>query len=48
MFWEIAFSTIGGLGLFLFGIQIMASGMQKAAGDRFRHILEILTPDFYS
>ena len=43
MFWDIAFSTIGGLGLFLFGIQIMASGMQKAAGDRFRRILEILT-----
>lgn len=43
MFWEIAFSTIGGLGLFLFGIQIMASGMQKAAGDRFRRILEMLT-----
>lgn len=43
MFWEIAFSTIGGLGLFLFGIQIMASGMQKAAGDRFRRILEVLT-----
>ena len=43
MFWEIAFTTIGGLGLFLFGIQIMASGMQKAAGDSFRHILEILT-----
>jgi len=43
LFWEIAFSTIGGLGLFLFGIQIMASGMQKAAGDRFRRILEVLT-----
>ena len=43
MFWDIAFSTLGGLGLFLFGIQIMASGMQKAAGDRFRRILEILT-----
>lgn len=43
MFWNIAFSTIGGLGLFLFGIQIMASGMQKAAGDRFRRILEMLT-----
>ncbi len=43
MFWEIVFSTIGGLGLFLFGIQIMASGMQKAAGDRFRRILEMLT-----
>lgn len=43
MFWDLAFSSIGGLGLFLFGIQIMASGMQKAAGDRFRRILEILT-----
>lgn len=43
LFWEITFSTLGGLGLFLFGIQIMASGMQKAAGDRFRRILELLT-----
>ncbi len=43
MFWDIAFSAVGGLGLFLFGIQIMASGMQKAAGDRFRKILEVLT-----
>ncbi len=43
MFWEIAVATIGGLGLFLFGIQMMASGMQKAAGDRFRRILEVLT-----
>jgi phosphate:Na+ symporter len=43
LFWNIFFSTLGGLGLFLFGIQIMASGMQKAAGDRFRRILEVLT-----
>ena len=43
LFWSIFFSTLGGLGLFLFGIQIMASGMQKAAGDRFRRILEMLT-----
>ncbi len=41
--WEIAAKTIGGLGLFLFGIQMMASGMQKAAGDRLRRILETLT-----
>lgn len=34
---------LGGLGLFLFGIQMMASGMQKVAGDRLRRILEILT-----
>ncbi len=43
MYWEIAAKTIGGLGLFLFGMQMMASGMQKAAGDRLRRILEILT-----
>ncbi len=43
MFWDIALSSLGGLGLFLFGIQMMASGMQKAAGDRFRRILEVLT-----
>ena len=43
MRWEIAFSTIGGLGLFLLGIQMMASGMQKAAGDKLRRILEVLT-----
>ena len=43
MHWEIFFSAIGGLGMFLFGMQIMASGLQKAAGDRFRKILEALT-----
>jgi phosphate:Na+ symporter len=43
VFWEIFFKAIGGLGLFLFGIQIMASGMQKAAGDKLRRILEVLT-----
>jgi len=34
---------VGGLGLFLFGMQTMASGMQKAAGDSLRRILEALT-----
>lgn len=33
----------GGLGLFLYSIQMMASGMQKVAGERLRHILEVLT-----
>ncbi len=40
---QIAFIAVGGLGLFLFGIQMMATGMQKAAGDRLRRILEVLT-----
>ncbi len=40
---EIAAVTVGGLGLFLFGIQMLATGMQNAAGDRLRRILEVLT-----
>ena len=36
-------SMLGGLGLFLFGIQTMSAGLQKIAGDRLRHILEVLT-----
>ncbi len=43
MFTRVAVTLIGGLGLFLFGIQMMASGMQKAAGDRLRRFLEILS-----
>ncbi len=42
-YFQIAFISAGGLGLFLFGIQMMAAGMQKAAGDRLRRILEVLT-----
>ena len=44
---SIAFGLIGGLGLFLFGMKMMASGMQKAAGDRLRKILEVLTSNPY-
>lgn len=47
MFHTLAFGLIGGLGLFLFGMKMMASGMQKAAGDKLRRILEILTGNPY-
>ena len=43
MSWTLAAGLVGGLGLFLFGIQMMASGMQKVAGDNLRRILGILT-----
>ena len=33
----------GGLGLFLYGMQRMAEGLQKAAGDKMRRILELFT-----
>ena len=39
----IIFSTIGGLGLFLFGMDIMSDALKKAAGNRLKQILESLT-----
>ncbi|HQI03622.1 MAG TPA: Na/Pi cotransporter family protein [bacterium] len=44
MDWKLViFQTVGGLGLFLMGMKIMSEGMQKAAGDRLRKILKVLT-----
>ena len=37
------FAFIGGLGLFLYGMKIMSEGLQKAAGNRLRQVLEKLT-----
>ncbi|HHW91349.1 MAG TPA: Na/Pi cotransporter family protein [Firmicutes bacterium] len=37
------FGLVGGLGLFLFGVNIMAEGLQKAAGNKMRRVLEVLT-----
>ncbi|MCQ2492613.1 MAG: Na/Pi cotransporter family protein [Lachnospiraceae bacterium] len=33
----------GGLGLFLYGMNLMSDGIEKAAGDKLRHILEVFT-----
>ncbi|MGI5882672.1 MAG: Na/Pi cotransporter family protein, partial [Dethiobacteria bacterium] len=43
MSFALAAGIVGGLGLFLFGIQMMASGMQKVAGDNLRRVLGVLT-----
>lgn len=40
---EIIFTFIGGLGIFLYGIKQMGDGLQAAAGDRLRSILNIFT-----
>lgn len=36
-------SLLGGLGLFLFGMKIMGDGLEKAAGNRMKKILEMAT-----
>ncbi len=37
------FGLLGGLGLFLLGMNMMSTGMQKSAGDKMRSILSSLT-----
>ncbi|MEV9639277.1 Na/Pi cotransporter family protein [Mammaliicoccus sciuri] len=40
---EVLFQFLGGLGIFLFAIKYMGDGLQKAAGDRLRAILDRFT-----
>ena len=43
MDWFVIIGLLGGLGLFIYGLQIISSGMQKVANDRLRRTLEVLT-----
>ncbi len=38
-----AINFFGGLGLFIFGITIMADGLQKSAGEKMKSLLKLLT-----
>lgn len=40
---EILIPFVGGLGMFIYGMQIMAQGLENAAGNRMKTLLEILT-----
>jgi len=40
---DIFIGVIGGLGLFLYGMTIMSTGLQKAAGDKLKSIISMLT-----
>ena len=40
---DIALPVLGGLGLFLYGMNLMGTGLQKAAGERLKRLIEILT-----
>ncbi|MDF2546295.1 MAG: sodium-dependent phosphate transporter [Anaerosolibacter sp.] len=40
---KIIFEVLGGLGLFLYGMTIMGDGLEKAAGDKMKKIIEVLT-----
>jgi phosphate:Na+ symporter len=40
---DMIFGTVGGLGLFLFGMELLSEGLKKAAGQRIRKFLSALT-----
>lgn len=40
---DIALPVIGGLGLFLYGMNLMGDALQRAAGSRLRKLIEVLT-----
>lgn len=40
---EVAIGALGGLGLFIYGMHLMAAGLQKAAGRKLEKIIETLT-----
>ncbi len=40
---DIALPVLGGLGLFLYGMNIMGTGLEKAAGERLKRLIELLT-----
>lgn len=40
---DVIFNTIGGLGLFIFGMRMMSDGLQQVAGDRMRKVLETVS-----
>jgi len=44
---EIVLGLLTGLGLFLYGMEMMSAGLQKAAGAKMRTILETLTKNKY-
>ncbi|NLC53346.1 MAG: sodium-dependent phosphate transporter, partial [Firmicutes bacterium] len=40
---ELIFGVVGGLALFIYGMDLMSEGLKKVAGERLRKILEAVT-----
>lgn len=45
---DVIFSLLGGLGLFIYGMKQMSEGLQKAAGNRLKHLLGLLTTNRFA
>ncbi|KKY00034.1 MULTISPECIES: Na/Pi cotransporter family protein [Paraclostridium] len=44
---DIVISLMGGLGLFLYGMNLMAEGLEKSAGSKLKRIVELLTSNLF-
>lgn len=44
---EIIIGIMGGLGLFLFGMNLMGEALEKAAGSKLKNIIELLTSNIF-
>ncbi|MDU6247366.1 MAG: Na/Pi symporter [Paeniclostridium sordellii] len=44
---DIVISLIGGLGLFLYGMNLMGNGLQKSAGEKLKNIIGLLTSNIF-
>ena len=44
---DIVISLMGGLGLFLYGMNLMAEGLEKSAGAKLKKIVELLTSNIF-
>ena len=47
IFLSIVISLMGGLGLFLYGMNLMGEGLQKSAGTRLKAIIKLLTSNIF-
>lgn len=44
---KIIFGLLGGLGLFIYGMKLMGDGLEKAAGEKLKKVLEVLTSNSF-
>src|SRR5690554_7079503 len=44
---SIVFTVLGGLGMFLYGIELMSSSLRSLSGNRMKMLIEKATNDFF-
>jgi phosphate:Na+ symporter len=45
---DLALPVLGGLGLFLYGMNLMGAGLEKAAGNKLKKMIEALTTNRFT